>query len=89
VACGHGMPMSGEQMQHDLMELAQNFEQKAMPSHGRYVSEPAVTNRYGVVSLPEPKSQLFSKIALIGAIAAIAAIGIAVVSAKKIKKSRF
>jgi glyoxylase-like metal-dependent hydrolase (beta-lactamase superfamily II) len=83
VACGHGMPMSGEEMQQDLMELAQNFEQKAMPSHGRYVSEPAVTNRYGVVSLPEPKSQIFSKIALIGAIAGIAVIGIALFSAKK------
>ena len=82
VATGHGKPMYGEQMQQDLLQLAANFEKKAMPSHGRYVPEPAVTNQYGVVSLPEKTLGMPEKVAMVAGFVAIAGLGFALVSSR-------
>lgn len=49
IACGHGLPISGDQAVVGLAELATNFR---IPQHGRYVREPAVTSEQGIVSLP-------------------------------------
>lgn len=87
VATGHGLPLSGEKMRNDLSELARNFQMKAIPSRGRYVPEPAVTNMDGVVSLPKQTSTPFLKIALIGAVSVAAVIGIALLWPGKINKS--
>jgi glyoxylase-like metal-dependent hydrolase (beta-lactamase superfamily II) len=38
-ATGHGMPMRGEKLEQDLHRLAENFDQMAVPSQGRYVHE--------------------------------------------------
>ncbi|HSI91114.1 MAG TPA: MBL fold metallo-hydrolase [Adhaeribacter sp.] len=54
IASGHGIPMRGERMLDELDELVQYFEQMAVPAHGRYVSEPAVTDEHGVVYVPQP-----------------------------------
>ncbi|HTE32529.1 MAG TPA: MBL fold metallo-hydrolase, partial [Chryseolinea sp.] len=52
VATGHGRPMRGSKMRKNLELLLHNFEQDAIPASGRYVNEPAVTNKFGVASCP-------------------------------------
>jgi glyoxylase-like metal-dependent hydrolase (beta-lactamase superfamily II) len=52
VASGHGKPMAGEEMQEELERLATHFGELAEPKQGRYLNEPAVTNKYGVASWP-------------------------------------
>jgi hypothetical protein len=47
--------MYGEEMRRQLDDLAAHFEQ-AVPSHGRYVDHPALTDENGVVSVPPPVS---------------------------------
>ncbi len=47
--CGHGTPMSGADAADELVEFAYHFP---IPSHGRYVREPARTNETGVVYVP-------------------------------------
>ncbi|MHA4740453.1 MBL fold metallo-hydrolase [Dyadobacter sp. MSC1_007] len=55
VASGHGKVLTGPELSQQLMHLAHHFEESAVPKHGRYVDEPAVTNRDGVVYLPDKK----------------------------------
>lgn len=52
VATGHGQPMQGEAIAEELAHLARDFDHRARPSRGRYVRQPALTDEYGVVSLP-------------------------------------
>jgi len=49
IACGHGIPMSGDKAVRELAELAANLP---MPAHGRYIPEAARTDENGVVWLP-------------------------------------
>ena len=51
-ATGHGVPLQGESMQRELRELARDFQQRAVPSQGRYVGRPAITDASGVVRVP-------------------------------------
>jgi glyoxylase-like metal-dependent hydrolase (beta-lactamase superfamily II) len=62
-ATGHGMPMRGRELKTALTELENNFEKKAIPSQGRYVPNPAITNANGVMYLP-PKKYDKNEIAL-------------------------
>lgn len=59
LATGHGKPMSGPKMQQDLHQLAQHFKELAIPKQGRYVNQPAITNRQGVIFIPPKKSSFF------------------------------
>ncbi len=52
--CGHGKPMHGVDLQYGLETLALHFDELAVPKHGRYVSQPALTDEQGVISLPPP-----------------------------------
>ncbi len=66
-ATGHGMPMSGEELISGLDNLANNFKDIAIPNTGRYVNEPAKTNKQGVQHLPPaplPKTLLIAVVAL-------------------------
>jgi glyoxylase-like metal-dependent hydrolase (beta-lactamase superfamily II) len=54
VATGHGPPMEGEDMLRDLQQLAWDFDRIAVPRHGRYVRESAVSDESGVVTIPPP-----------------------------------
>ncbi|WP_353721073.1 MBL fold metallo-hydrolase [Dyadobacter sp. 676] len=72
VATGHGKPMAGREMRQQLMDLALNFPDRAVPRNGRYVAEPAVTNRDGVVSLPQSRTRPGAVLALVGSAAVIA-----------------
>lgn len=53
-ATGHGKPMHGEELRNALNTLVNNFKQVAVPSQGRYVSEPAVADVNGVLYVPPP-----------------------------------
>ncbi|GAB3204219.1 glyoxylase-like metal-dependent hydrolase (beta-lactamase superfamily II) [Pontibacter aydingkolensis] len=69
-ATGHGMPMKGEELTRQLENLVKNFWLKAVPKHGRYVHEPAITDEQGVVSLPPEVSNTVPKVlAVAGAVA--------------------
>ncbi|TGE23133.1 MBL fold metallo-hydrolase [Hymenobacter metallicola] len=58
-ATGHGIPMHGAELRQQLHELSAQFEQKAVPSQGRYVGHPAIADETGVVSVPPaPESPL-------------------------------
>ena len=61
-ATGHGLPMYGDHMLHQLEQLVREFEERAVPAHGRYVRHPAETDETGVVYVPPPVSDSFSKI---------------------------
>jgi glyoxylase-like metal-dependent hydrolase (beta-lactamase superfamily II) len=78
VAAGHGRPMQGEEMQQALMRLAADFDQKAVPARGRYVQDPAVTNQYGVVSLPPKNLGMPGRIGMGAAVIALAGLGYAI-----------
>lgn len=48
-ACGHGIPITDVDLPARLDQFAAEFRR---PGHGRYVDEPAITDRDGIVSLP-------------------------------------
>jgi glyoxylase-like metal-dependent hydrolase (beta-lactamase superfamily II) len=52
VASGHGAPMQGNELSESLHYLSKHFYQMAVPSGGRYVNEPAITNATGLVYIP-------------------------------------
>ncbi len=39
-ATGHGLPMRGRWLRQELKALADNFDERAIPRHGRYVDRP-------------------------------------------------
>ncbi len=51
---GHGAPMRGHRLQHELRELAIMFDDLARPAHGRYREQPAIADARGVVQVPPP-----------------------------------
>jgi glyoxylase-like metal-dependent hydrolase (beta-lactamase superfamily II) len=51
-ATGHGYAMRGKELQTELKELADNFEDVSIPANGRYVSVPAVADENGVEYVP-------------------------------------
>ena len=60
-ATGHGIPMRGPDMLRQLETLAHDFDRLAVPSHGRYVRQPAFADREGVVSVPPPAPEPLSR----------------------------
>ncbi len=51
---GHGAPIAGDPLRDGLRRLASDWDRLAVPSHGRYVHAPAVTDERGVVGVPPP-----------------------------------
>lgn len=71
-ATGHGKPMRGDELRSSLYALSQNFEEQAVPRHGRYVADPALVNRDGVQYVPPTKTAgLLLKVAGITAVAVL------------------
>jgi glyoxylase-like metal-dependent hydrolase (beta-lactamase superfamily II) len=54
LATGHGEPMQGPSVASELTALARDFDRRARPKRGRYVSQPAATDEQGVIALPPP-----------------------------------
>ena len=55
IATGHGHAMYGNEARKALHKLAREFWQLGIPSHGRYVSEPALFNDEGPTYVPPRK----------------------------------
>jgi glyoxylase-like metal-dependent hydrolase (beta-lactamase superfamily II) len=55
-ATGHGPVMRGRELQVALEELAQNFDEVAVPNSGRYIKQPAVADETGVLYVPPFKA---------------------------------
>lgn len=53
-ATGHGIAMHSDELRQQLQNLVDNFSQQAVPTHGRYVGQPAVADASGVKSMPPP-----------------------------------
>lgn len=74
VATGHGQPMKGEHMRKMLHKLADNFEEQAVPHHGRYTKEPAVADESGVTYIPTPQNKTAPVAGIIAGVAIIATV---------------
>ncbi|GAB3837308.1 hypothetical protein GCM10028821_37160 [Hymenobacter jeollabukensis] len=53
-ATGHGIPMRGQALLQELTELAQHFQELAVPAQGRYLPDPAIADETGVRAVPPP-----------------------------------
>jgi len=82
-ATGHGLPMYGEDMLHQLEQLVREFDERALPAQGRYLHEAAETDENGVVSVPPPVSDPFPKI-----MAGVGLVTLAGLAALAVKKRR-
>jgi hypothetical protein len=78
---GHGLPMANPRLDHDLDELARHFDELAVPRKGRYVRNPAVFDRDGVVAVPPPVPDPFPKVLL-----ALTVVGAAVATVAAIRR---
>jgi glyoxylase-like metal-dependent hydrolase (beta-lactamase superfamily II) len=81
LATGHGVPLEGADMRNGLRDLVQRFD-AVMPSSGRYVPYPAVTDAHGIVHLP-PRPALVMNSAAIAASVSAAALGVAIIAAAR------
>ena len=73
VACGHGLPIAGDDAMEGLIVLSRNFYQRERPRRGRYIPDPAVTDERGIVRLPPSPAQPFVTALIISAGLAAAA----------------
>ena len=72
---GHGVAMRGERLQRDLNDLSRHFRERAVPARGRYVREPALADRSGVLFVPPPVSDRVGR-----AVAGVAAVAVAAIA---------
>ena len=78
LASGHGQPMRGAEMRQELRMLAARFDERELPSFGRYAKEPAVTNEHGIVRLPpDPLPKVVAGVITAAAVAWTVAAGAA------------
>src|SRR5262245_45260054 len=85
LATGHGHVLYGASMREDLRSLAANFD-RVMPSAGRYVPYPAVTDAHGVVHVP-PRVPL-TPMARAAVSAGVFAVGLAMLAATRRTRAR-
>ncbi|HUQ80149.1 MAG TPA: MBL fold metallo-hydrolase [Gemmatimonadaceae bacterium] len=78
---GHGVAMRGERLQRDLDDLSQNFRERAVPAHGRYVKEPALADRSGVLFVPPPVSDPVGR-----TVAGVAAVAVAAIALSAVRR---
>jgi hypothetical protein len=76
---GHGVAMRGTRLQRDLAELAADFREVAVPKRGRYVRQPALTDRSGVVFVPPAVPDMVGRTVAGVAAVAVAAMALAAV----------
>jgi glyoxylase-like metal-dependent hydrolase (beta-lactamase superfamily II) len=76
VGTGHGVAVRGYELQIKLRHLADHFEMQSIPSAGRYVAQPAVTDENGIVSMPAPVSYRVAQVLGWGLLAGLAWAGL-------------
>lgn len=87
VASGHGKPMQGEEMKSELESLRDNFSEIALPDQGRYVSEPAITDQNGIISIPPKLPRSHATFITVGILLGAAVLGYACASGLKRKNA--
>lgn len=85
-ATGHGLPMAGEDMLHQLEQLVREFDERAVPAKGRYIHQAAETDENGVISVPPAVSDSFPKI--MAGVGLITLAGLAALAVKQRRKNR-
>jgi glyoxylase-like metal-dependent hydrolase (beta-lactamase superfamily II) len=78
---GHGVAMRGDRLQRDLRDLAANFRSRGIPKHGRYVRQPAITDRSGVVFVPPPVADVVGR-----TVAGVAAVAVAAFALSAVRR---
>jgi glyoxylase-like metal-dependent hydrolase (beta-lactamase superfamily II) len=68
---GHGVSVRGLDLELGLNRLAHNFDELSIPSKGRYVKQPAITDENGVVDMPTPTSFHVARVMGISAVAGL------------------
>ena len=58
---GHGHAIRSQDLPTQLHDLVAHFNERAIPSAGRYVRDPAIANESGVVHMPAPTSFLVGR----------------------------
>lgn len=76
VGAGHGLPMEGAQLMRQLEELVKDFWSVAVPAHGRYVHEPAITDEQGVLSVPPATDNTIPKVMAATGLVALAGVAL-------------
>jgi glyoxylase-like metal-dependent hydrolase (beta-lactamase superfamily II) len=56
LGAGHGVSVRGLALKSGLNQLVNHFENRSIPSRGRYVKKPAITDENGIVMMPLPTS---------------------------------
>ncbi|HYD51569.1 MAG TPA: MBL fold metallo-hydrolase [Gemmatimonadaceae bacterium] len=72
LATGHGRPVAGPAVSEAIRLLAADFTSLAVPAQGRYVNEAARFSRDGVVSVPPPVTDTFTRNAVVVGLLAVA-----------------
>lgn len=87
VATGHGVPMFGQEMRNALNRLSTRFDALALPSTGRYVNEPAVTDESGVLYVPPAPAPVSARtVKILGLSLAVLSLGLLIYQQVKMKK---
>ena len=68
---GHGVSVRGLDLELGLNRLAHDFEARSIPSEGRYVKQPAITDEKGIVDMPTPTSFHVARALGIGLVAGL------------------
>ena len=89
VATGHGKPMQGNEMRRQLQYLHEHFYDEFVPHHGRYVYEAAVADASGLLYVPPPAYNPYTKWLVAGAAAVITIAALSILLKKKSKHSLF
>jgi glyoxylase-like metal-dependent hydrolase (beta-lactamase superfamily II) len=87
VATGHGQPLSGEQMEVDLTNLALHFDKIAIPHSGRYVNDPAVADAGGIKYIP-PKQKIRRSVLIALGVLTVATVTVAYLLMQKNNRER-
>ena len=66
--------MYGLELRRQLRDLAERFNELALPERGRYVYQPVLADERGVISLPAPVTDPMPKMVAGASIAAVAAV---------------
>jgi glyoxylase-like metal-dependent hydrolase (beta-lactamase superfamily II) len=78
---GHGIAMRGQRLERQLRDLATDFRQRAVPLRGRYVHQPALADRSGVVFVPPAVPDVVGR-----AVAGVAAMALAAVTLAAVRR---
>lgn len=81
---GHGIPMKGKELHDQLELLVHNFHEMALPTQGRYIEQPVLSDESGIISVPSKKTNPYYKMLFSALLVSIA--GITIYKALSLKK---